>query len=269
MTYCLGMKLHTGMVFVSDSRTNAGVDNVGRFEKMRIFQKPGERVIVTLSAGNLSTTQSVLSMIEHLARKDSNVLGFYNATSMFEVAGAVGNALREVNKRDGEYLRNAKIDASASFIVGGQIQGEGPRLFHVYSEGNFIETSRETCYFQIGEIKYGKPILDRVASADLSMSDAIKLALISFDSTMRANIGVGPPLDLVTVPCDTFAIGVNRHLEEEDPYLSLVRQGWSDGLRKVYNGIPAPAWSEPVSDPPHQDLRPSDAAAPAIALRAT
>jgi putative proteasome-type protease len=242
MTYCLGMKLDAGMVFVSDSRTNAGVDNVGRFEKMRVFEKPGERVIVVLSAGNLSVTQNALGLVEHLARKDPNAASFLNATSMFEVAGALGNALREVQRRDGDYMRQNQIDASASFIVGGQIAGEPTRLFLVYSEGNFIESSRETCYFQIGEIKYGKPILDRVLSRRTSLQDAVKCALISFDSTMRSNISVGPPIDVLVVESDALRVGITQRLDEGDAYLTHIRNAWSDGLKRLYVQMPAPPW---------------------------
>jgi putative proteasome-type protease len=242
MTYCLGMKLDAGMVFVSDSRTNAGVDNVGRFEKMRLYEKPGERVVVTLSAGNLSVTQNALSLVEHLSRKDPTQPGFLNASSMFEVAGALGNAMREVQRRDGEYMRQNKIDASASFIVGGQIAGEGPRVFMVYTEGNFIETSRETCYFQIGEIKYGKPILDRVLTRRTPLQDAVKCALISFDSTMRSNISVGPPIDVVVLETDALRVGIQQRLDEGDAYLNHIRTAWSDGLKRLYVQMPAPPW---------------------------
>ncbi|MFN7550513.1 MAG: peptidase [Pseudomonadota bacterium] len=242
MTYCLGMKLDAGMVFASDSRTNAGVDNVGRFEKMRVYEKPGERVIVALSAGNLSVTQNALGLMDHQARKDPHATHFNNASSLFEIAGALGDAMREVQRRDGEYMRANKIDASASFIVGGQIAGEAPRLFLVYTEGNFIESSRETNYFQIGEIKYGKPIIDRVLTRRTSLQDAVKCALISFDSTMRSNISVGPPIDVLVLETDALRVGVTQRLDEGDPYLTQVRQAWSDGLKRLYVQMPAPPW---------------------------
>jgi putative proteasome-type protease len=242
MTYCLGMKLDAGMVFASDSRTNAGVDNVGRFEKMRVYEKPGERVIVTLSAGNLSVTQNALGLLDHRVRKDPHATHFMNATSLFEVAGALGDAMREVQRRDGDYMRANKIDASASFIVGGQVAGEEPRLFLVYTEGNFIETSRETNYFQIGEIKYGKPIIDRVLTPRTSLQEAVKCALISFDSTMRSNISVGPPIDVLVLQTDALRVGVTQRLDEGDPYLTYVRNTWSEGLKRLYVQMPAPPW---------------------------
>jgi putative proteasome-type protease len=244
MTYCLGMKVDAGMVFVSDSRTNAGVDNVGRFEKMRVYEVAGERVVVTLSAGNLSVTQNALSLVEHLARKDPNLPSFYNASSMFDIAGALGNALREVQRRDGDYMRANLIDASASFIVGGQIAGETTRLFLVYSEGNFIESARETNYFQIGEIKYGKPIIDRVLNLRTSLQDAVKCALISFDSTMRSNISVGPPIDVLVINNNALRVGISQRLDEGDPYLTQIRTAWSEGLKQLYVQMPAPPWHD-------------------------
>lgn len=242
MTYCLAMKLNEGMVFASDSRTNAGVDNVGRFEKMRVFEIPGERIVVVLSSGNLSVTQNAISLMEHLARKHPERIGFLTAGSMFEVANTLGECMREVRKRDGEYLRANNIDDGASFIVGGQIQGDVPRLYLVYSEGNHIESSRETCYFQIGEIKYGKPILDRVISRQTPVEDAIKCTLISFDSTMRSNISVGLPIDLLTIKSDTFRADIVQRLDEGDPYLNAVRNEWNEGLKKLYVQMPRAPW---------------------------
>lgn len=242
MTYCLAMKLDTGIVFMSDSRTNAGVDNVGRFEKTRVFEKPGDRVIVTLSAGNLSVTQNALGMLEYRSRREPDKPGLWNAESMFEIAGLLGESMRECQRRDGDYMRQNNIDVSASLIVGGQIKGEEPRLFLIYTEGNFIETSRETNYFQIGEIKYGKPIIDRVLSAKASLRDAVKLALISFDSTMRSNISVGPPIDVAIYETDTLVLGQQQRLDEEDEYLQQVRRAWSEGLRQLYVQMPSPPW---------------------------
>ena len=242
MTYCLAMKLNSGMVFMSDSRTNAGVDNVGRFEKTRIFEKAGDRVIVALSAGNLSVTQNALGMLEYKSRREPNKPGTWNAESMFEIAGLLGDSMRECQRRDGDYMRQNNIDASASLIVGGQIKGEPPRLFMIYTEGNFIESSRETNYFQIGEIKYGKPIIDRVLTPQATLRDAVKCALISFDSTMRSNISVGPPIDVVIYEHDALTIGLQQRLDEDDPYLKEVRHAWSDGLRQLYIGMPSPPW---------------------------
>ena len=166
MTYCVAMSLDAGMIFASDSRTNAGVDQISRFSKMRVFVRDGDRVIVMLSSGNLSITQNAINMLEQRARAGDDALSLWNAPSMFDVARLLGDALREVKTRDGPYLVQNNIDSSANFLVGGQIRGEPPRLFNVYSEGNFIEATAETCYFQIGETKYGKPIIDRVVTRD-------------------------------------------------------------------------------------------------------
>src|SRR5216110_2834864 len=191
MTYCVAMSLDAGMIFASDSRTNAGVDQVGKFSKMRVFSREGDRIIVTLSSGNLSMTQSALNILEQRARSGDSQQQLWNATSMFEVARLLGDALREVKTRDGPYMAQNNIDSHANFLVGGQITGEAPRLFDVYSEGNFIEATPETCYFQIGESKYGKPVLDRVVTRESSLVEATKCTLVSFDSTMRSNISVG------------------------------------------------------------------------------
>ena len=163
MTYCVAMSLDAGMIFASDSRTNAGVDQIARFSKMRVFAREGNRVIVTLSSGNLSLTQNAVNILEQKARGGDSALNLWNAESMFDVARMLGDALREVKTRDGPYLALNNIDPNANFIVGGQIKGEPARLFDVYSEGNFIEATPETCYFQIGESKYGKPVIDRIA----------------------------------------------------------------------------------------------------------
>jgi len=172
MTYCVAMSLDAGMIFASDSRTNAGVDQVSRFSKMRTFVRPGERVIVMLSSGNLSITQNAINTLEQRARAPENQLTLWNATSMFEVARLLGDALREIKARDGPYLMQNNIDAGANFLLGGQVRGEAPRLFNVYAEGNFIESSDETCYFQSGEMKYGKPIIDRVITRATSLLEA-------------------------------------------------------------------------------------------------
>jgi putative proteasome-type protease len=243
MTYCLGMNLDTGMVFVSDSRTNAGVDNVGKFEKLRVFDKPGERVMITQSAGNLSVTQNVLSLLEQRARAGGE-RSIWEVDSLYDVACLIGEAMREVQRRDGDYLRKNNIDASASFILGGQIRGESPRMFLIYTEGNFIESSHDTTFFQIGEVKYGKPILDRVLEPSTSLRDAVKCALISFDSTMRSNISVGPPLDVLVYHRDSLDIALQQRLDEGDPYLGLIRQQWGEGLKRVFTELKEPDWIE-------------------------
>jgi len=242
MTYCVAMALDAGIIFASDSRTNAGVDHVSRYSKMRTFVEEGSRVIVTLSSGNLSVTQNALSLLEQRIRGGDSTMHFYNAHSMFDVARLLGDALREVKSRDGPYLMQNNIDAAASFIVGGQIRGEPPRLFHVYNEGNFIEATFETCYFQIGETKYGKPIIDRVVNRRTTLTDAIKCTIVSFDSTMRSNISVGLPIDLCVYEHDELRLKLVRRVDEDDPYFQMVHSQWGEGLRQVFGQLPDPQW---------------------------
>lgn len=241
MTYCIGLNLEQGLIFASDSRTNAGVDDVRRAGKMRVFAQDGERVIVTLSAGNLSVTQNALNLLEHRATQ-GGAPGLYSAGSMFEVATLVGDAMREIRKRDEPYLRDSGVDASASFIVGGQIAGETPRLFLVYSEGNFIESNPETCWFQSGEAKFGKPILDRVITPQTPLVEAAKCALVSFDSTMRSNLSVGPPIEVLAYRRDALVVDNRQRLDDDDPYLNTVRTHWNDSLRAALASLPPPGW---------------------------
>jgi putative proteasome-type protease len=243
MTYCVAMSLQAGMIFASDSRTNAGVDQIARFSKMRTFVKEGDRTIVTLSSGNLSITQNALNILDQRARAGDNQLNLWNATSMFDVARLIGDSLREVKNRDGAYLMQNNIDSSANFLVGGQVRGEPPRLFDVYSEGNFIEATPDTCYFQIGESKYGKPVIDRVVTRDTSLVEAIKCTLVSFDSTMRSNISVGLPIDLLVYETDSLTIKMQRRIDETDPYFRMVHKEWGEGLRRVFAELPNPDWS--------------------------
>jgi putative proteasome-type protease len=242
MTYCVAMALDAGMIFASDSRTNAGVDQVARFSKMRLFARPRERVVVMLSSGNLSLTQNAVNVLELRNREGDAAPNVMNAKSMFDVARMLGDAVREVRVRDAGYLEQHNIDASANFIVGGQIDGETPRLFHVYGEGNFIEATSETCYFQIGESKYGKPVIDRVISRDTSLVDATKCTLVSFDSTMRSNISVGLPIDLLVYEAGALEVGMRRRLDEDDPYFQMVHTQWGEGLRRVFAQLPDPDW---------------------------
>ena len=243
MTYCVAAVLDVGMVFASDSRTSAGVDHVSSFRKMRIFAAEGERVIIILSSGNLSITQNVVNILDHQSRNPDAKKTVMNVASMIEVAERVGETLREVKRRDGPYLEQSNVDASATLLVGGQIQGERQRLFHVYNEGNFIEATRDTPYFQIGESKYGKPVIDRVIKCNTEILDATKCILVSFDSTMRSNISVGLPIDLLVYVRDSFRIGMQRRVEEDDPYFTMIHQQWGNGLRKVFAGIPNPDWT--------------------------
>ena len=243
MTYCVAMALDAGMIFASDSRTNAGVDQIARFSKMRTFARDGDRVIVMLSSGNLSLTQNAISVLEQRIRAGDDHLHLMNAPSMFDVARVLGDSLREVKNRDGPYLLQNNIEASANFIVGGQVRGEHPRLFHVYGEGNFIEATSETCYFQIGESKYGKPVIDRVVNRGTSLTDATKCTMVSFDSTMRSNISVGLPIDLLAYEADTLQIKLQRRIDESDPYFRMVHEQWGEGLRRVFADLPDPNWA--------------------------
>jgi putative proteasome-type protease len=242
MTYCVAMSLDAGMIFASDSRTNAGVDQIARFSKMRVFAREGHRVIVTLSSGNLSITQNALSLLEQRVRYGDGALHLWNAASMFDVARLIGDALREVKTRDGPYLQQNNIDSHANFIVGGQVRGEVPRLFEVYSEGNFIEATPDTCYFQIGESKYGKPVIDRVVTRSTGLLEATKCTIVSFDSTMRSNISVGLPIDLVVYETDALAIRLQRRIEESDAYFQMIHTQWGEGLRRVFAQLPNPDW---------------------------
>ena len=230
------------MVFASDSRTYAGVDHVSSYRKMHIFVSEGERVIVILTSGNLSVTQSTISLLEHHVRNPDSLKTVMNATSMYEVAELVGGALREVRQRDGAYLQQSNVDGSASFIIGGQIRGEQQRLFNIYTEGNFIEATRETPYFQIGESKYGKPVIDRVIKPATGLLEATKCVLVSFDSTMRSNISVGLPIDLLIYNRNSLRIGLQRHIEESDEYFAMIHRQWGDGLRRVFAQLPNPDW---------------------------
>jgi putative proteasome-type protease len=243
MTYCVAMSLEAGMIFAADSRTNAGVDQIGRFSKLRVFAREGERVVVTLSSGNLSMTQSALNILEQRARSGDSQLQLWNAPSMFDVARLVGDALREVKTRDGPYLLQNNIDSHATFIVGGQVRGEPPRLFEVYSEGNFIEATADTCYFQIGESKYGKPVIDRVITRATSLQEATKCTIVSFDSTMRSNISVGLPIDLAVYETDDLRLKLQKRIEESDPYFQMIHTQWGEGLRRVFAELPNPEWS--------------------------
>lgn len=238
MTYCVALMLDEGMVFASDSRTNAGVDYVSSFSKMKVFERPGDRVIVILNSGNLAITQGVTELLERRLHEQSPNL--MEVESLYDAAQLVGEALREMQRRDGQVLAQYNIDCSASFLVGGQIAGEAPRLFNVYPQGNFIEATLDTPYFQIGESKYGKPILDRVITRGTALADAVKCILISFDSTIRSNISVGPPIDLLCYERNAVQAGRRLHIAEDDPYFQTLRRQWGEGLRGVFATLPEP-----------------------------
>ena len=244
MTYCVALRLDSGMIFASDSRTNAGVDQIATFTKMRVYEKKDDRVIVTLSSGNLAMTQGVMNLLDRHAKAAEDDRTIWNVESMYDAAELVGDALREMGRRDAPFLSQSNIEASASLVVGGQIKGEAPRLFHVYTQGNFIEATDDTPYFQLGESKYGKPILDRVISMATPQKEAAKCVLISFDSTMKSNISVGLPIDLLWYPRDSLRVGMQHRIREGDPYFTMLRSRWGGGLRRVFSELPDPDWLE-------------------------
>ena len=241
MTYCVALKLNAGLVFASDSRTNAGIDQISSFKKMRSFVREGDRAIVILSSGNLSITQNAINQLEQHGRHHDR-RNLWNAESMFEIAQLLGEALREVREHDGAYLKQSNVDSGANFVVGGQVNGEQMRLFRVYAEGNFIEASEEAPFFQIGETKYGKPIIDRVIKPDTALNDAVKCVLVSFDSTMRSNLSVGLPIDLACYNHSSYRLDLQQHITEDDPYFSQISRRWSEGLRGVFTSLPNPEW---------------------------
>lgn len=242
MTYCVGVMLDTGLVFASDSRTHAGVDNFARFCKMTVFDRPGDRVLVLLSSGNLAGTQAVIGRLrQRNARQDSATL--WHAASMFDAALLVSDAMREVDRRDGQHLAESNSRFNASFILGGQIRGEPPRLFRIYAEGNFIEAGLDTPYLQTGETKYGKPVIDWAITRSTTLNDAAKCVLVSFDSTMRSNLSVGMPIDLLSYQRDSLEVSMRRRFGEGDAYFSALGQQWSEGTREVFSRLPALDWS--------------------------
>ena len=247
MTYCLGILLPAGLVLASDSRSNAGVDQIASVRKLELICVPGDRVIAVLSAGNLATTQSVVTHLREKAGSGERGCDIHLARSMFEVADMVGSRLREVVARDGKFVEPYG-DPSGSFLVGGQIAGEPPRLFQIYSAGNFIEASHRSCFLQIGETKYGKPILDRALSPDSPLDEAAKLALLSFDATLRSNLSCGTPIDMLRYETDSLSHANFATLEEEDPYWNALRQDYSEGLSALVAELPPPpAWDGSAS----------------------
>ncbi len=246
MTYCVGIRLDAGLVFLSDSRTNAGLDAISTFRKMMIYEKPGDRFMVMLSAGNLSISQSVreILQVEKLDRGEHEApLTIWNAPSMFDAARVLGSAVRRVYESDGAALKASGVDFNASMIFGGQIKGEAMRMFLVYSAGNFIEATRETCFFQVGESKYGKPILDRVLTPATPLDEAAKCALVSMDSTLKSNLSVGLPLDLLVYEANSLASDRVVCIDDHNPYFRMIRDTWGERLREVFEGIEDPQWN--------------------------
>ncbi|GGY34031.1 peptidase [Pseudoduganella albidiflava] len=240
MTYCVAMRLDAGLVFLADSRTNAGVDQIGTFRKMNVFENPGDRTMVLMTAGNLSISQSVLQLLhDHVGL---NGFTIWTAPNMYEATRIVGEAVRAIHQREAQALAQFNIEFNVSIIFGGQIRGEACRLFQVYSAGNFIEARDENTYLQIGEAKYGKPIIDRVVTPRSSLDDAVKCALISMDSTLRSNISVGLPLDLLAYQADSLAVTRFVTIDEKNAYFQMLRGTWGEQLRRVFEGIDAPQW---------------------------
>jgi putative proteasome-type protease len=250
VTYCVALKVAAGMVFASDSRTNAGFDQVSTFRKMIIYERAGDRFMVMLSAGNLSISQSVreLLQVERLSVDGGDHVTIWNTKSMFEAARILGQTMRRVDAHDGPTLRSAGIDAGSTMIFGGQIGDEAMRLFLVYSTGNFIEATPETCYFQIGEAKYGKPVLDRLLVPSIPLPEATKCALVSFDSTLKSNLSVGLPIDLVVYEANSLQSQAIACIDEANPYFRLIRDSWGERLRDAFQGIENPSWSSPFDN---------------------
>jgi putative proteasome-type protease len=245
MTYCVGIRLDAGLVFMSDSRTNAGLDQISTYRKMMIYERPDDRFMVLLSAGNLSVSQSVREILQ-VEKVDRGVheepLTIWNATSMFDATRVLGSAVRRVYEQDGPSFKAAGIDFNASMIFGGQIKGEAMRLFMVYSAGNFIEATRETCFYQVGESKYGKPILDRVLTPATPLDEAAKCALVSMDSTLKSNLSVGLPLDLLVYREGDFRSDHVVCIDDSNPYFRMIRSTWGQRLHEVFEGIDDPRW---------------------------
>jgi putative proteasome-type protease len=239
MTYCVGLKLDRGLVFMSDTRTNAGVDNVSKFRKLFTWSKPGERSLVLMTAGNLATTQAVVSILEERTKAPSERRpSILELPTMFQIARLVGETLREVIQANAATGQKADSTFNSTMILGGQIKGIEPRLFLIYPEGNFIEASDDTPFFQIGETKYGRPILVRAYDPAMSVEEAVKLLMVSFDSTIKANLSVGLPLDLQIIEKDTLQLGPAKRIEADDPYFGQISSGWGDALKKAFDSLP-------------------------------
>lgn len=237
------MRLDAGLVFLSDSRTNAGVDAISTARKMTLFEEPGDRVMVLMTAGNLAISQSVRQI---LAEGRDEKRSLWTARDMFEAVSIVGDAVRQVHKRDAHALRDAGIEFNVSLIFGGQVRGERVRLFNVYAAGNFVEATPENCYFQIGEAKYGKPIIDRVVRPSMPLGEAAKCTLISMDSTLKSNISVGLPLDLLVYEADALKVTHFVNIDERNLYFRMIRDTWGQRLRQVFGEIGDPEWDPTV-----------------------
>jgi len=249
VTYCAGLLVQDGLVMLADTRTNAGLDDISTFRKLHVFSWPGERTMALATAGNLSVTQSVVSLLhEGVPNPETGEAEtLQNASTMFRAAQLVGRAIRTVRETDGTALREAGLKFEVSMLFGGQIQGQPMRLFMIYSAGNFIECGMDAPFLQIGEHKYGKPILDRAVTFKTHLYDALKVGLISMDSTMRSNLGVGLPIDLIVLRRDAQGPELNRRIEAGEPYFHDLRERWSAALRAAHMAIPRPPYEPPAS----------------------
>ncbi len=244
MTYCCGILVRDGLVMFGDTRTNAGVDNISTFRKLHVFTRPGERIMAIASSGNLSISQSVVSMLrEGWENPETGELEtLMNSRTMFQSAQSVGRAIRQIFMDEGQALQASDVKFDVSFLLGGQIKGERPRLFLLYSAGNFIECTQDTPYLQVGEHKYGKPVLDRAITYDSDLYDALKIGLVSVDSTMRSNLSVGLPLDVLIARRDACDAELVYRIEPGEPYFHDLRERWSAALRAAHANIPRPPY---------------------------
>jgi putative proteasome-type protease len=243
MTYCVALRLKDGFVMLSDTRTNAGVDHISTFGKMHQFNRPGDRVIVLMTSGNLAITQTVAAMLNEGFEHEGKIRTLYDVPTLFTAAQLVGAAIRRVFHTDGPVLKEQGVSFDVAILLGGQIKGGPVRVFEIYAAGNFIEATEDTPFLQIGEHKYGKPILDRAVSYDMDLHDAVKLALISMDSTLRSNLTVGLPVDLLIYRNDALVVELERRITESDPYFRMISERWSVALRDAYRAIPRPDWA--------------------------
>lgn len=244
MTYCVALRVDAGIVMLSDTRTNAGFDNIAMFRKTFTYEKPGERAIALLCSGNLSVTQEVRTklsraMKEAAADPEAQIETLLNCTTLHRAAHLVGEAMKEVQVEMRQGMSASDVSLGASMLVAGQRKGGKPRLYMVYSEGNFIEATSDTPFFQIGEHKYGKPILDRMITPTTSLSDAAKAVCVSMDSTLRSNLSVGMPLDLTILPKDSCAFSLRRRIEADDPEFSLISREWGAQLQRGFDALPS------------------------------
>jgi putative proteasome-type protease len=241
MTYCLGILNRFGLVMAADSRTNAGVDYISTYQKLFDFCIPGERVIVISTSGNLSISQGVINQLKRDIKVEG-VKNLYNLPSSYDIARYVGSKCREIQEIDRPWLEKDHIDYHCNFILASQIKGEPPQLFLIYPQGNFIQATRETPFLQIGETKYGKPILDRTITYDTPLEEMAKCALLSIDSTMKSNISVGPPINLIMYPIDNLVIAHKLQLPLGDPYLAKIRKLWENSVRQAFHSMPNIEW---------------------------